>query len=424
MQITDCTLRIGRMRRIGRIGIPAALAAVLGSSAAYGQQPATPPAAVQSAAAPAPAAQEPVGDGASFTDRAQAWAKKHQIMERLNGEVDGWYPRLGRMTRGGGFALGPGYRFHPAGGPVLVDLSAGISVKAYKSVDANVRWFQSSDERIEIWTDYRYEDFPQEDYFGPGFTSSVDTRTNYRFQSHDASIRGLYRPRPWWSVGARLGYMAAETGSGTDDKYPSIEELFTDAQAPGLFTSPNYLHSTLYTEIDYRDVKGNPGSGGFYRASFGFWDDRQFEAYDFRRFDLNLNQFVPLVPSKKHVVFGRLGLSYINNDATSRVPFYFLPYVGGVDTIRSFREFRYREENAIWLGAEYLFRPIDYVSLAAFVDSGKVARDWQDVNFSDMKKGYGFGFRFGTAKTEFGRIDFGFGGGEGRRVFFKFGPRL
>src|SRR5688572_26375381 len=130
----------------------AAVLALVTTSAAYAQQPATADGsaqAVQSAAVPAQ------DDGDGFVDKAKGWADKHQIIERLNGDVDGWYPRLGGMTRGGGFALGPGYRFHA--GDVLVDLSAGVSLKAYKAVDAKVRWVQAYNERVEFWTNYRYE---------------------------------------------------------------------------------------------------------------------------------------------------------------------------------------------------------------------------------------------------------------------------
>ena len=56
--------------------------------------------------------------------------------------------------------------------------------------------------------------------------------------------------------------------------------------------------------------------------------------------------------NRTHVVSGRVGFSYVNNEAGERVPFYFLAYVGGVDTIRSFREFRFKDENAMWLSAE------------------------------------------------------------------------
>src|SRR5687768_964754 len=95
----------------------AGFAVVVATSAAHAQQSATQGDSSQAvASAAAPAAAQDSGDG--FVDKARGWAEKHQIIERLNGDVDGWYPRLGGMTRGGGFAIGPGYRFHA--GEVLV----------------------------------------------------------------------------------------------------------------------------------------------------------------------------------------------------------------------------------------------------------------------------------------------------------------
>jgi hypothetical protein len=391
-------------------------AAVLLSSsvaAAQAQQPAQPDAPVASEAAPPP--QDEVG----FVDKARGWAEKHQLVERLSGDVDGWYPRLGGMTRGGGFAIGPGYRFHV--GHPLVDLSAGISTKAYKAVDAKVRWISAFDERVELWTNYRFEDFPQEDFFGTGINSSIENRTSYGFESHDFSVQAIARPQSWLRVGTTVGYLNPGIGSGSDKNYPSIEELFSDAEAPGLAAQPDFLHSTFFADIDYRDQRGHPRSGGFYHVAFGIWDDRSLQLYDFRRFDVNASQYVPLVADKKHMVSGRLGVSYVNNETSERVPFYFLPYVGGVDTIRSFREFRFKDENAIWMTAEYNYLPIKWVSVAAFIDAGKVSANWDDIGFTGLKKGYGFGVRVHSRTQTFARIDFGTGGGEGWQTFTKFG---
>ena len=87
----------------------------------------------------------PSPDKPRFLDKAKQWADDHQLMERLNGEIDGWYPRFGGMTRGSGFVFGPGYRVHL--GNVLVDLSVGISTKSYKVADVKVRWLQAFDDR-------------------------------------------------------------------------------------------------------------------------------------------------------------------------------------------------------------------------------------------------------------------------------------
>jgi len=388
----------------------ALLSLVLVTSAAFAQDT-----VASTAAAPAQ-------DEGGFVDKAKDWAERTQIVERLNGEVDGWYPRIGGMTRGGGFAIGPGYRFHV--GETLIDLSAGISTKMYKAVDAKVRWFNALDERVELWTNYRFEDFPQEDFFGRGPGSRLDTRTSYDFGSSEVLVRGLYRPRPWLRVGTDIGYLSPDIGRGSDRNYPSIEELFTDTEAPGLAAQPDFLHTTFFADVDYLDERGNPRSGGLYEVSFGIWDDRTLQQYDFRRFDAVVTQYLPLAASKAHVISGRLGVSYANNETGERVPFYFLPYVGGVDTIRSFREFRFKDENALWMTAEYRWIPIKYLSVAAFVDAGKVSADWQEIETGGLKKGYGFGFRVHTRTQTFARFDVATGGGEGWQVFMKFGPRF
>src|SRR5688572_9253415 len=91
-------------------------AVVLSTAPAYAQE-ATGSSTTVAAQAEAATAQ----DDGSFVEKGKSWAERTQIIERLNGDIDGWYPRLGGMTRGGGFAIGPGYRTHL--GNVLVDLS-------------------------------------------------------------------------------------------------------------------------------------------------------------------------------------------------------------------------------------------------------------------------------------------------------------
>ena len=362
----------------------------------------------------------PQTERVGFVEKAKGWADEHQIIERLNGDVDGWYPRLGGMTRGGGFAFGPGYRFHM--NDVLLDMSMAISTKTYKAADVRVRWFRAFDDRFEFWTNYRYEDFPQEDYFGPGSSSLKTNRTSYDFDSNQIRAVGLFRPVPWLRVGSEVGYMTPDIGGGSDPNFPSIEEVFSEPEAPGLLEQPGYLHTTFFADVDYRDQRQRPRSGGFYHVALGMWNDQTLQQYDFKRFDANFNQYVPLDAAKKHVLLGRVGLSYVNNETGSRVPFYFLPYVGGVDTVRSFHEFRFRDENALWMTAEYAYTMMKWVSVAAFVDGGKVAQDWQDISPADLKPGYGFGVRVHSNKQTFARIDLGTGGGEGWKLFLKLGP--
>ena len=352
-------------------------------------------------------------------DKAKRWAEEKHIVERI-APREGLYVRFGDMTTGSGLALGPGYRKYLFNERVFADVSAGLSTKLYKAFDAKARWAQFWNDRVELWSDFRYRDYPQEDYFGPGENSSVDARTSYAIESTDIAGRALVRVVPWLRVGTDIGYFNPNLGPGKDDNVPSIERLFGDGDAPGLVAQPDFLHHTLFAEVDYRDVRGNPSRGGFYRAAFGTWEDVTLERYDHHRFDAEASQFFPIRP--KQVLALHMGLSYVNNETGQRVPFYFLPYVGGANTLRGYREFRFRDENILFFNAEYRLRLHRFFHVAPFFDAGEVRGDWEDIGPLDLKTSYGIGFRGGTEERTFVRIDIGTGGGEGMRVFFKFGP--
>ena len=368
------------------------------------------------------AAQEPGGNPDSgFVAKMRRIADETQIVARLNGDIDGWYPRLGGMTTGSGFALGPGYRTHVFNGLVFVDVSAAATKKGYKAADAKAEWLQSRYDRVELWTSFRYQDFPQEDFFGLARASSLASRTNYALESTEVTALGIYHVRPWMRVGADLGYFRPIVGHGGDPHVLSTEMLFSDSDAPGLTAQPDFLHSTLFAELDNRDEPGNPSGGGYYKAAFGIWDDRGLEQFDFRRFDGEVAQFVPIV-SKAHVIASRLGVAVVNNAPGERVPFYFFPYVGGSQTLRSVKEFRFQDESAMWWNTEYRWAAFRHVGIALFFDAGKVQHGWDEMLRGALKTGYGVGFRVNSSKKMFARLDIGTGADEGRQIFFKLSP--
>jgi outer membrane protein assembly factor BamA len=371
------------------------------------------------APAQAPAERDATTAEVGFVAKARRWVEEHDLIDRL-APAQGVYARFGGMTTGSGFALGAGYRELFFGDRVFGDVSAALSTKLYKAVDAKARWAQFWGDRVELWSEFRYRDYPEEDYFGPGPDSSLDTRTSYAIESTDVIGRVLLKPMRWLNVGADLGYFNPNIGPGRDGALASIEQRFGDIEAPGLMAQPDFLHNTLFAEIDYRDHRGHPTRGGFYRAAFGTWEDVTLETFDHHRFDAEASQFFPVAP--RQVFAARVGLSYVNNETGHRVPFYFLPYVGGSDTIRGFREFRFRDENILFLNAEYRIRVHKFVHVAPFFDAGEVRADWEAIGPRDMKTSYGIGIRGGTEDRIFIRMDIGTGGGEGTRFFFKFGP--
>ena len=352
-------------------------------------------------------------------EKALLYIEEHRILERLT-IADGWYPRIGGLTTGGGFAGGAGYRKHLFDDQLFLNASAAISTKAYKQVVAHASYPRLWDGRLEVGGNFRWNDFPQEDFFGIGSDSPRDRRTNYALESTDVSGVLALKPFRWLRFGGEVGYFSPTLGPGTDPRFPSTELLFTEAEAPGLLEQPTFLYKNLFAEVDYRDQPGNPRSGGLWRARYGAWNDREMNQFDFGRFDGEIAHFFPIF-DKKRVFAVRVAVSYVNNDPDSRVPFYFLPYIGGSDTLRGFKEFRFRDENVVFLNAEYRWEAFAGLDMALFFDAGEVRANWEDIDFNDAKTSYGIGFRFNTYKSVFMRLDLGFGG-EGTQIFFKFGP--
>jgi outer membrane protein assembly factor BamA len=90
------------------------------------------------------------------------------------------------------------------------------------------------------------------------------------------------------------------------------------------------------------------------------------------------------------------------------VPFYFQPTLGGAKELRGYREFRFRDQNSLLLGAEYRWEAWWALDGALFVDAGTVAARRQDLSLGDMDVSYGIGFRFHSNSAVVGRLDLAF----------------
>jgi outer membrane protein assembly factor BamA len=338
---------------------------------------------------------------------------KSPIVQRLKG--DGVYPRIGGLSQGSGLAGGAGYRQHLDW--AYVDVSGAISTKLYRGIDAQVRWIETP--RFQLANVVTFRNNTQDDFYGLGNDTTDATRVDYGIRWTDFGGRGSVRLIRGLRLGADVGYFIPSVRHGRDTSLQSIAQIFTDATAPGLARQPNFEHHGVFAVIDSRDADGFPRRGGLYRAEYAIWNDRSFREYDFGRFDVTGSQFFSL-PTKS-VLALRVALSYTNNEPGDRVPFYLLPYIGGGDTVRSFREFRFRDENAGVVNVELRHKVHSFVHVAGFVDVGKVAHDWEDINLIDLKKAYGVGVRAGTDQKTFFRVDLAHGDG-GTRVFLKFTP--
>lgn len=358
------------------------------------------------------------GDQRPWLERTLFFVQEKRVIERLN-PPEGFYPRVGGVTPGSGFGLGAGYRRRPAQNRVLLDASAAWTYRNYKSAQAHVAWHPAPARPFELSTGTVWYDYTQEDFFGLGRASNRGDRVSYRLEGLDTFAQAQARRRGWLVVRGRAGLHRMTIDSGTDGRFPSVEERFTDLSAPGLREPRTLAYAQTSAGVDTRDQPGNTRSGGLYNVSLGLFRDRRDE-FNFNRIDVRAMHVIPIFDKKRGLAFNVMA-SRIDPVGDGRVPFYLMPTVGGPDSLRGYRDFRFRDAAAITLNAEYRWEAFSALDLALFVDAGDVGPTWRSLAGSDLKTSWGGGLRFNTNRRVFLRLDVA-GGREGTRVWVRMGP--
>ena len=336
---------------------------------------------------------------------------------------DGVYLKFGSLTTGSGFAYGAGYRSRRLfDGVGQVDAWAGASMTRYWAAEGRIRFPRLADERLDVQAYARRHDYPQEDYFGLGPVSLRRNHANYLIQATTIGARAAVRPAPIVAVGGGLEHIDAGISDGTDTSVPSVDDLFNELTAPGLTRQPDYLRAIVYVDIDWRKPL-NARKGGWYRAEVSRYDDRRGWGYSFDRLDVDLRQWVSFL-SERRVLFGRVAASTSSVEPDQRVPFYLMPSLGGNDSLRGYRDYRFRGPHALLLQGEYRFEIWSGLDAALFYDAGKVAIQRSELNLKNLESDYGFGFRFNTDNGIVLRVDAAFGSRDGKHLWIVFGGRF
>jgi outer membrane protein assembly factor BamA len=332
---------------------------------------------------------------------------------------DGIHLKFGSLTTGSGFAYGAGYRhrrlFDREG---AFTVWAAGSLKKYWAVEGRFDLPDLADGRLNIGTYVRWQDYPQEAYFGFGPAARRGDHTNYQLENTLVGGRVGIKPVPVVTFGGGLEYMKPVLGPGRSSRIPSIDTIFDDTTAPGLFGEDNFLRSSAFLDVDYRQPK-NARRGGWYRVEASRYADAS-DAHTFNRIDIDLRQFASIL-AERRVVAVRLFLSTSDPASGARVPFYLMPWLGGHDSLRGFRDYRFRGPHAILTNLEYRYEIWSGLDAALFYDAGKVALRRSDLDFKGLNKAYGFGFRFNTDNGTILRIDAGFGSQDGKHLYIVFG---
>lgn len=347
---------------------------------------------------------------------------REKIFDRLGEGGEGLAPKFGGLQTGQGRSLGLRYRKSRLGsGPFDFQASGVVSVKRSQRYNMRLTAPRLFDERVELTFEADHRNLTQVDYYGPGPDSSLEDRTSFRHEHLALDASAAVRPyRNWLVVGGGVGYSTVNTGPGRRAGLPSTDRLFSPAAVPGLGNQSNFLRTYGSLAVDYRKpTSSGARNGGYYTIELAHFEDVTLERHDFQQLDIEAQQFFGFFENKRvFVLRGRTTIT--STDGDQSVPFYWQPWLGGPHELRGFRNYRFYDNNAMVLNAEYRFEAFSGLDLAVFADAGKVAARRADLDLSDLQSDVGFGFRFNGRNKIFLRLDVAFSH-EGAQVWFRFG---
>ena len=320
----------------------------------------------------------------------------------------------GAFPAGAGFAYGIGFtdpdiasRSPDADHPnrVGIDMAIARSTAGYEHVSAELAVRDIGGSPLGAAARARYYEYPEEDFFGLGPSSREADRSNYFFGSREVEVDAWWRfPVRGLRGGATVGYLSPHIGQGLDRRFPSTDRHFDAPTIPGLLAQPDFGHLDGWVRYDTRDDGAFPRAGGSYGLRYSTFLARGAGAFDFRRLDVEAQYHLPLAGDYRTLA---VRAKAVLTDAKEghEVPFYYQPTLGGKETLRGFREFRFRDRNALLLTAEYRWQAWRVLTPAFFIDAGKVARRRADLDLNDLEVSYGIGFRFHTPTRLVARLD-------------------
>lgn len=332
---------------------------------------------------------------------------------------DGVYAAAGSLTTGSAFAYRGGYRDRSlVRGRGMIDAWAARSVKGYWSLEVQGAYPLVENESLTVGGYARRFTYPQEEYFGMGPDSDRANQATYTLSGTYSGGQLGWKATKRLTIGAGLENNQTTVGHG-EGWPPSVEDIFEKLETPGFGIPLHYVRSSANVTYDYRQPL-NARKGGYYRLDLSHFDDSKDTFNGFSRLDLELRQYVSFL-GERRVLVGRAKVSTTSVESAGRVPFFLLPFLGGNDTLRGFRAYRFRGPHSILLQGEYRWEIWSAFEAALFADAGKVAMERSDLNLKSLESNYGIGFRFNTDNGVVMRVDAAFGSQDGKHLHVVFG---
>jgi len=348
------------------------------------------------------------------------------------------HPVISGVAAGGGIGFGVGYD-SPENERWYREAEALVTVRRYWSLEGEVG-LRSLSKRSQIGAFGAVRHMGRLDYFGIGPHTIFDDRSAFRLRETTFGTRGWFRPVPAVRLGGSAAAYLPDLGRGASPSVRSIEEVFTEASVPGFSAEPTFGRYRGFVEFLYPAIADSgridesDSYRGAYQVALEAVRDHGSGRHDFQRWETEVQQRIPgFRPGQRLTLHGFLASTNTGAD----VPFYMLYTLGGSGglkafrpdligtdgtraTLRGFRNYRFRDRDLVLMQAEYRIPVHRNVHITVFVDAGQVAPRTSEL-FTDLRTSTGFSLSYVRRGKTVGRMDVGFGGGEGVHVFWSFG---
>jgi hypothetical protein len=352
---------------------------------------------------------------------------------------DGFHLVHGSVVPGSGTAVGVGYSIRKPyeSWRLYLNTSARVSLKKYWEFDSNLRLTKSQntfssngaagpsgDLKINIYG--LVKDMPRLDYFGIGPESREHDRAVFHYREAVVGADISKPVKQWLDAGGALEGIWPNIVTIANLTVRSVERVYTEANAPGITEQPGFLHYAGFAGLH---SPGQPeGRKLEYKFFYHFYQDLSEHRFSFRRFEADLKNKFPFGKNEFRV---RGRVSFSDTSSGQRVPFYLQETLGGSniradDTLRGFRDYRFRDRDLVLLQLEYLrqvYGPIDFIT---FYDTGKVAPSLSRLDEGRLRHTYGVGIVVVPRRGDnvLFRFYIALGSGEGSHTFFGVGDAL
>jgi len=236
---------------------------------------------------------------------------------------------------------------------------------------------------------------------------------------------------------------------------PSIEQVYTNTTAPGLISQPGFLQAgegirikpgTRYFHLNYLGKFEQYHAVSSSQDSFLRWTvdlDHTLDLHSVTRSasaengstgpdECSADNTCPPVPTSINLngsIGVRLLVSESITSATSAVPFYFQPTLGGQDvdsnlSLGSYRDYRFRAPNILLLQERFEHSIWGPFGVQLVADQGRVAVTRGDLGFSHLRHSFAGGLTLRAGGFPMVSMMFAWGGREGHHNIFNMNTSL